>query len=103
MAVRQRAPKQIVTATLVRRRLALLLLAAAAGGIIALVLLSQGASRGSWLFRPFVAALVVVATGALSWWIWRCPRCGGSLGAQTFVKHCPQCGMGLRPRGGGAA
>ena len=99
MAVPQRTPEQ----ALVWRRLVLLLLATAAGGTIALVFLSQGVVRRPWLFRPFVAALLVVATGGLTWWIWRCPQCGGHLGTNMFVKQCPQCGTKLRSRGGGAA
>jgi hypothetical protein len=82
-------------AALVWRRLALLLLATASGGTIALVFISRGAVEGPWLLRPFVAALLVVASGGLSWWIWRCPRCGSNLGAQAFVKQCPHCGIAL--------
>ena len=103
MAVPQRTPEQAAGVALAWRRLVLLLLATAAGGTIALVFLSRGAVRGPWLFRPFVAALLVVASGGLTWWIWRCPQCGGHLGTKMFVKQCPQCGTKLRSRGGGAA
>jgi hypothetical protein len=103
MALPQRTPEQAAGAALGWRRLVLLLVATAAGGTIALIFLSQSAVRGPWLFRPFVAALLVAATGGLTWWIWRCPQCGGHLGTKMFVKQCPQCGTKLRSCGGGAA
>ncbi len=93
MALLQRSPGQAAGAPLAWRRLALLLLATASGGIIALIFLSQGSIAGPWLFRSLLSALLVVATGGFSWWIWRCPRCGGHLGTQTLMKRCPQCGI----------
>ena len=96
MAVLERTPEQLAATALASLRLVLLLLATAAGGVIALVFLSRGAVVGPW---PLVAALLVVATGALSWWIWRCPRCRGHLGTQIFVEQCPQCAIQLRSRG----
>ena len=102
MAVPQRTPIHAAGVALAWRWLVLLLLATGAGGTVALVLLSQGAVGGPWLFRPFVSALLVVASAGLSWWIWRCPQCGGHLGPKIFVKQCPQCGTKLRSRCGGA-
>jgi hypothetical protein len=102
MAVPQRTSERAAGVALACRRLVLLLLATGSGGTVALVLLSQGAVGGPWLFWSFVSALLVVASAGLSWWIWRCPQCEGHLGSKMFVKQCPQCGTKLRSRCGGA-
>lgn len=103
MAEPRQTPEPVVGVAVAGRRLVLLILATAAGGAVALVLVSPGAVQGSWLFRAFVSALLVAGIGGLSWRIWRCPQCRGHLGTRAFVKQCPECGVRLRSRGGGAA
>lgn len=88
-----------VRAEFTRRRLGVTLIAAALGGISAFVLLSHEFVSSQWLVSGLGGGALVLATGALSWWTWRCPQCRRSLGEKLSVKQCAHCGALFRRPG----
>lgn len=43
--------------------------------------------------------LVGLIAGVVSLKYWRCPACGKYMGGVWFMRHCPRCGVRLRPDG----
>jgi len=50
----------------------------------------------AWVLPGSVALVGLIGT-ALSLKYWRCPACGKYMGGVWFMRHCPRCGVRLRP------
>ena len=84
-----------------RRRKQLVLIALLAPLIVAAVAYQRGVAATIFGISPHVAAPIFLAlvVGALLFSLrnWRCPACSRYLGSGINPKHCPHCGVALRP------
>jgi hypothetical protein len=82
--------------SLALRRVGLFIIGGTLGGAFALLIQSSRLTPAGWLLRAVLAATLVIVSGIIGWYLWRCPRCSGHLGERLSVRRCPQCGAELR-------